>query len=118
MRSTRRSALAAVVAASALVLTACSGNDGAAGGAEAEDNAGIVQATAVTVAWNQPFYSYNQDSITGNAKANANITYLMKSGFNYYDEDLNLVRDESFGSYEKVSDDPLTIEYSFADTAT
>lgn len=117
MRSTRRSTFAAVIAASALVLSACSGND-AEGGTDTDDNAGINTETAVNIAWNQPFYSYNEDSITGNATANSVVTYLMKSGFNYYDEDLNLARDESFGTYEMVSEDPLTVEYTFADTAT
>ncbi len=117
MRSTRRSAFAATVAASALVLTACSGNDNADSGADTDDNAGITTETAVNVAWNQPFYSYNEDSITGNATANSVITYMTKSGFNYYDQDLNLVPDESFGTYEKVSDDPLTVEYTFNENA-
>jgi peptide/nickel transport system substrate-binding protein len=117
LRSTRRSAFAAAVAVSALVLTACSGNDGAEGGAEGDDNAGISQETTVNVGWNQPFYSYNQDSITGNATANSVITYLMKGSFNYYDDDLNLVKDESFGTYEVTSEDPLTVEYRFAENA-
>jgi peptide/nickel transport system substrate-binding protein len=118
LRSTRRSAFAAAVAASALVLTACSGNDATEGGTDEGDNAGINTETSVNIAWNQPFYSYNEDSITGNATANSVVTYLMKSGFNYYDEDLNLAQDESFGTYEVVSEDPLTVEYTFADTAT
>ncbi|WP_298459483.1 ABC transporter family substrate-binding protein [uncultured Cellulomonas sp.] len=116
MRSTRRSALVATLAASALVLTACSGETGE-GDTPEDDNAGINTESAVNIAWNQPFYSYNTESITGNATANSVITYLMKSGFNYYDEDLNLVQDESFGTYEVVSEDPLQIEYTLADTA-
>lgn len=55
--------------------------------------------------------------MTGNATANNVVLYLMRAGFNYYDEDLNLVPDESYGTYEKVSDDPLTIKYTYADTA-
>jgi peptide/nickel transport system substrate-binding protein len=117
LRSTRRSAFTAVIAASALVLAACSGND-AEGGTDTDDNAGINTETAVNIAWNQPFYSYNAESITGNATANSIITYLMKSGFNYYDEDLNLVADESFGTMEATSEDPLVVEYTFAETAT
>lgn len=117
MRITRKSAAVALLAASALALTACSSSDTS--GEEPADggDAGLDTATAVNIAWNQPFYSYNQNSITGNATANSVITYLMKSGFNYYDKDLNLVPDESFGTYEKTSDDPLTVEYTFADTA-
>jgi peptide/nickel transport system substrate-binding protein len=118
LRSTRRSALTAAVAVSALALAACSGNDGGDAGADAEENAGIETSTAVNIAWNQPFFSYNTESITGNATANSVVTYLMKRGFNYYDEDLNLVNDKSFGTYEATSEDPLTVEYTFADTAT
>lgn len=111
MRITRRSAVTAVVASSALVLAACS----AAG--DGDDNAGINTGTSVNVAWNQPFYSYNRNSTTGNAAANNVVLYLMNSQFNYYDADLNLVKDESFAEYEAVSEDPLRIKYTFADTA-
>ena len=43
----------------------------------------------------RPPYSFNTNTIRGNATANANISYLMtggisQSGFTYYDEDLNL----------------------------
>lgn len=115
MRITRKAAAAvSIAAAGALALTACSDS----GSDDSTDDSGINTETSVNIAWNQPFYSYNQNSITGNATANSVITYLTKSGFNYYDQDLNLVQDESFGTYEKTSDDPLTIKYTFADTAT
>lgn len=122
MRITRKAAFTAVVASSALLLSACAdtgngdGGDGADGG-DTGDNAGINTDTAVNVAWNQPFYSYNANSATGNATANAIIKYLMNSSFNYYNEDLELVPDESFGSYEITNEDPLTVTYTFSDTA-
>ena len=65
--------------------------------------------------WNQSYYEYNDDSATGNATANAIINYMLRADFNYYDADLNLVQDTSFGSYEKLSDDPLTVEYTIND---
>lgn len=118
MRINRKVAFAAIAAVSALSLAACSSDGGNADDdATSDDNAGISQDTSVNIAWNQPFYSANGTSITGNATANNVILYMLNSGFNYYDEDLNLVQDTSFGSYEKVSDDPLTIKYTFADTA-
>ncbi|MGA4669336.1 ABC transporter family substrate-binding protein [Propionibacteriaceae bacterium Y1923] len=67
--------------------------------------------------WNQPLYSLNSNTSFGNATANANIIYMMNDSFNYYDRDLNLVKNESFGTYEKVSDDPLTIKLTLAPTA-
>jgi len=69
----------------------------------------------LSVAWNQPFYSYNGATSFGNATANNNIIYSTNSGFNYYDDTPALVKDESFGSYEKISDDPLTVKYTIAD---
>ncbi|KQR12295.1 ABC transporter family substrate-binding protein [Cellulomonas sp. Leaf334] len=114
MRITRKAAFAAVAATSVLALAACSSGGGS---DDATDDAGINTETSINIAWNQPFYSANGNSTTGNATANNVILYLLNSGFWYYDADLNLVQDESFGTYEKVSDDPLQIKYTFADTA-
>ncbi|MDQ0371885.1 ABC transporter family substrate-binding protein [Cellulomonas humilata] len=114
MRITRKAVFAAVAATSVLALAACSSGGGS---DEATDDAGINTETSINIAWNQPFYSANGNSNTGNATANSVILYLLNSSFYYYDQDLNLVQDESFGTYEKVSDDPLQIKYTFADTA-
>jgi peptide/nickel transport system substrate-binding protein len=69
----------------------------------------------VTVGWNQPFFSQNNLTPNGNATANANILYMTTSGFAYYDGDLNYVGDTSFGTYEKISDSPLTVKYTIND---
>jgi len=114
LRITRKAAFAAVAATSVLALAACSTT----GASDDEtDDAGINTETSINIAWNQPFYSANGTSITGNATANNIITYMLNSEFNYYDPDLNLVQNESFGTYEKVSDDPLQVKYTYADTA-
>jgi len=113
----RLSAAVAVAAAGALALSACStpssdaGGDGETTAAGGDGGA----TTALSIGWNQSFYEYNSASATGNATANNNVLYFMNSGFNYYDGDLNLVKDESFGTYEKVSDDPLTVTYTIND---
>ena len=73
------------------------------------------QKTALNLGWNQPFYSYNENTSNGNATANANIKYLMNSGFSYYDSSSELKQDKSFGTYEKTSDDPLTVKYTVGD---
>jgi len=99
----RISAMAAPVAVGALVLGACSGPET---GSEIEED------TSVSVGWNQPFYSQNNLTSVGNATTNANVLYLTNAQFNYYDGDLNLVKNEDVGTYEKVSDDPLTIKYT------
>ncbi|MER3390600.1 MAG: ABC transporter family substrate-binding protein [Microcella sp.] len=91
----------ATVAASALVLSAC-----------AAPQSEVVEGSSISVAWNQAFYSYNPDTSFGNATANANIVYMSNSGFNYYNNEPALVRDESFGTYEILSEDPLTVQYT------
>ena len=108
MKIRRIGAVGAIVATSALVLSACA----TPGGSE------IVEDTAVSIGWNQPFYAQNNLTSTGNATTNANVLYLTNPLFNYYDGDLNLVKNESVGDYEVVSEDPFTVEYTIADGLT
>ena len=82
MRITRKAAFAAVAATSVLALAACSSGGGS---DDATDDAGINTETSINIAWNQPFYSANGNSTTGNATANNVILYLLNSGFWYYD---------------------------------
>lgn len=118
MKIRRFSVAGALFATAALALGACST-------AETGDDTPTTEPTSsqseggetggektVTVGWNQPFYSYNSASSHGNATANAIILYMTQASFNYYDGDLNLVQDTSFGTYEKLSDDPLTVKYT------
>jgi peptide/nickel transport system substrate-binding protein len=93
---------AALVGAGALVLSGCS----------APKSSELSKSTSVTVMWNQPFYSYNHNSSTGNNVTNANINYMTNSWFNYYDNKSKLINDPSFGTIKKVSDDPLTVKYT------
>ena len=101
MRIRRFGAAAAAVAAGALVLAGCS-----------TPQSEVVEDSTVTVAWNQPFYSYNGNTSYGNATANNNIIYSTNSWFNYYNNVPELVQDTSFGTYELVDEDPLTVTYT------
>lgn len=107
----RRFTAAAVSATLGLALAACAPPGGKA------QQQGPVGDTSVNIGWNQPMYSYNDDTTTGNATANAIIEYLMRSHFYYYNPALELKHDESFGHYEKVSDNPLTVKYTINDNA-
>jgi len=73
---------------------------------------GIVENSSLTVAWNQPLYSFNLNTSNGNATANAVILYLTQQSFNYYDDQQQLIRNEQFGTYELLSEDPLTVKYT------
>ena len=100
----------AAVIAGTLALSACTPTPQA-------SQPGLNQGSVATVAWNQAFYSVNGNSSFGNATANNNILYMPNDAFNYYEKDRNLVPNASFGTYEKPSDDPLTVKQTLADTA-
>ena len=106
MRRSRVTAAVAVVASLSLALAAC-------GGSSNKDKEQAKSGpTSITVGWNQPFYSYNDNSSTGNNVTNANIRYMTSAQFYFYNAKQELKADTSFGSYEKTSDDPLTVKYT------
>lgn len=116
MRKKRLFASAGVLASLTLIGTACSApgtsEDSSGSGGESD------QPTAITLGWNQPFYSYNENSATGNATANSVIKYLMNNNFWYVDEEGNIQEDTDFGTYEQTSEDPLTVEYTVNEETT
>lgn len=115
MRIARISKAVAIGAAAALALSACAANTGtnpsssgpAASGTEAPATGGEVRVVEVN-----PFTSFNSNTATGNVDINSKISYTMNGQFNYIDKDLNVVKNDKFGSYEVVSEDPLTIKYT------
>ncbi len=111
MRSKRMFATVAVVATLSVVGTACAAP-------ESDDTGSSNKKTSVTIGWNQPFYSYNTLSSNGNNVTNTNTKYLTTGQFWYVTADGELKPNKSFGSYEKVSDDPLTVKYTVADDTT
>lgn len=108
MKITRKAATAAVASMSLLGLAACSSGSSN----NSNNDAGINQSTAVNIAWESGLNETNTDSTNGNATQNAVITYFTNDTFNYYDPDLKLQKNPSFGTYEKTSDDPLTVKYT------
>lgn len=102
----------AVIASMALALSACGSSE------NSDDEEQADEKTTLSVGWNQPFYSYNSATSNGNATANAVILYMMNGGFVYYDAEAQLQQDETFGTYEKISDDPLTVKYTVGDDTT
>jgi peptide/nickel transport system substrate-binding protein len=80
------------------------------------EDSGEEPAGEVRVAWNDPLLSFNTQTSRGNATANNNVTYLMGlgngGGFNYYDQDLNFINNDSFGTCTVESLDPLKVTYT------
>lgn len=103
----RISAAVAITAVGALAISGC-----AAGGGGNGDDSGLVEGSSITAAWNQAFYSMNGNTSFGNATANNNINYLVLDGFNFYNNTPELEQNTSFGSYELISEDPLTVSYT------
>jgi peptide/nickel transport system substrate-binding protein len=91
-----------VVAAGAIVLSGC-GNP---------YQSEVVEGTEITTAYNSGFFHFNDDSSAGNNTANGNVKYMTDTSFSYYNNTPELVKNTDFGSYEKTSDDPLTVKYT------
>lgn len=112
MRRGRISKMAATAVAAALALAACTGTP------TPNESSAPVTAVAggnVTVLEAAPFTSFNPLSVTGKTTTNSRIASATHSGFNTVDSDLNIVKNDKFGSYEKVKDKPLTIKYTIND---
>ena len=107
MRARRFIASAAAIATAALVLTGC-----------VAPTSQVVEGSTISVAWNQPFSSYNSRTSFGNKPGNSTVTSATLSGFNFTNDVPELVTDESFGSYELLSEDPLVVRYTIADGVT
>ncbi|NJC23042.1 peptide/nickel transport system substrate-binding protein [Arthrobacter pigmenti] len=117
MRFGRTSKAVGVAAIAALALSACAESGG--GDDTGTDGGGNEAAGgAVTVAEVNPFTSFNSDSATGNVDINGKVSYLTHSGFNYISNEYELVPREEFGTYELVSEDPLTITYTVNEGVT
>ncbi len=105
MKITRLGAGVGIVAAGALVLAGCS----------VPYESEVIENTEITVSWNDIVDNFNTSSTAGNNVANSNINYMTSASFNYYNDSPELVQNTDFGSYEKTSDDPLTVEYTIND---
>lgn len=103
----------ALLAGSALALSACatSSSGGSGGSATSEP---------ITITWGyeQEFNSYNVNTEDGNSTANAVVINRVLPGFWVYAPDGSIQPDTEFGTYEKTSDDPLTVKYSINAKAT
>ncbi|MHA7220135.1 ABC transporter family substrate-binding protein [Arthrobacter sp. MDT1-48-3] len=58
------------------------------------------------------FSSFNASTSEGNVDINGVIAYATHSGFNYIDNNLELVANEDFGTMEVLSEDPLSVKYT------
>lgn len=112
MRFGRTSKAVGAAAIAALALSACASTEG--GGEGEGTDGGSTQAAGgtLTVAEVNPFSSFNANSATGNVDINGKIWYMTHGSFNYITKDLEVKPRGDYGTYEKVSEDPLTVKYT------
>lgn len=108
MKTKRILASVAAVGASVLVLSGCA----------LPYQSEVIEGTSITVGWNDIASEFNSASASGNNVANSIPIYIANSGFNYYNATPELLLQETFGTYEKTSDDPLTVKYTINDAVT
>ena len=78
----------------------------------------VVDGSTVTIASSQATTSLNDRTTFGNTPANAAVVAAAGSGFTYYNADRELVRDESFGEFEIVSNEPFSVRYTVNEGVT
>ncbi|MGF9646818.1 ABC transporter family substrate-binding protein [Pseudarthrobacter oxydans] len=100
--------------AAALVLSGCSGGGGPAPVVVGEAKRG----GSATVAEVNAFSSFNPYSTDGNTDINSKVGHITHSGFYYLDGSSTVVRNEKFGRFEKVSDQPLKVRYTVNEGVT
>ncbi|MBX3094777.1 MAG: ABC transporter family substrate-binding protein [Cryobacterium sp.] len=72
----------------------------------------------ITVAEVNELTAFTSSTSDTNLDMNGKFIGYTRSSFFYLDEALNLIPDTSFGTVEKTSDEPLTVKYTLADTAS
>ncbi|MFC4061065.1 ABC transporter family substrate-binding protein [Planomonospora corallina] len=106
------------MAGGALLLSACAGEDSASKpAASGSASAPAAAASTITYAYEQEFHSYNANTAAENASRNAGPLQRVLTGFWFYGENGEITPNPDMGSYQKTSDDPLTVEYTFSDKA-
>lgn len=120
MKIRRISAAVALVAAGAIVLTACSNAPGEEPTSPSTTAGGEpTTGGTITVAEVNQFFSFNPNTSNGNTDINSKlVVYPTWSWFNYVDGSSfaagnpQLIKDESFGTYEIVSEDPFVTKWT------
>lgn len=116
MRFGRTSKAVGVAAIAALALSACAESGG--GEDPGTEGGGEASGGAITVAEVNPFSSFNSDTAVGNVDINNKVALLTTNDFYYINDQLEVVRNEEFGTYEVVSEDPLTVTYTINEGVT
>ena len=113
MRSRRILVAGAAIGATALALSACAPPADEGNGNDGGDSTATI---AVSVGPND-FISYNGFTPETYSTYNSAIADQLKTGFTYFGPDGAVVDNTDLGSYELISEDPLTVEYTINEDA-
>jgi peptide/nickel transport system substrate-binding protein len=117
MNLTRRGSQAVAAAAAAvLVLAACGGDADEDPGADepgADEPMDEPEDIAVVYAGEQEFASYNNSTADQNARRNVEVLNGVVGSFYTLGPDGFAVRNEDYGTYELISEDPQIVEYTY-----
>jgi peptide/nickel transport system substrate-binding protein len=102
----------AAVSVATLALTACT-SSGDNEGDQAGQPSASTRPITVTYAYEQEFQSYNSNLAEQNGALNTIVLNQVIRGFWLYTPDGSVQPDTEFGNYQKVSDNPLTVRYTF-----
>lgn len=109
----------AIAAAGALALAGCTTS-----GTSTSPTTAAASGGTITIAQTNEVSSFNSNTPQGNLDVNGMVQYLTGAasggglgGFFYLDDQFKIVHDNSLGTYEKVSDDPLTVKYTLNPSA-
>ncbi len=108
------------VAVAALALAGCTTTQ------DTSDNgSGSSEGGTITIATTNAFTSFNADTPEANLDTNGMVGYLTGvsgglglGGFQRLDKDFSVLDNTDFGTYETVSEDPLTVKYTINDGLT
>ncbi|MCR2784442.1 MULTISPECIES: ABC transporter substrate-binding protein [unclassified Microbacterium] len=114
MRSRRTLIAGAAIGVTALALTACAPPADDGNGAETEPTGSA--SISVSVGPND-FISYNGFTPETYSTYNSSIVDQLKTGFTFFGPDGTVEANTDLGSYELISEDPLTVEYTIAEDA-
>lgn len=95
-------------------------DDMAGGGSTAKPDLGDVTPNDDIVSFSsgsEEYNAYNGNTAATNSTYNSVVNNQLQSGFWYWGTDGTVYPNEWFGSYEKTSEDPLTVEYTISDDA-
>ncbi len=115
MRNKRTMTLAAL-SIGALMLSAC-GSAGGTAETPASESAEENLASTINIAISQAPTGYNGNTASTNSVYNTYVDNLTSSGFAAFTAAGELEPNTEFGTYEKTSDDPLTVKYTINEDA-